>query len=84
MSYFGNQEDAIKDANRATKIIDGEDATSPVRDGGAATVEATGGSSFSHGTTEFQNVRDHGKPTGQQGHKPVRRMYGLDSSSAPK
>jgi hypothetical protein len=74
MSYLGRIEDAIREGNHATVIIDGEDKTSPIRDG-SNTVEA-GGLSFDHGTAEFQNVRDHGRPVAAQGIKPTRRLYG--------
>jgi hypothetical protein len=83
MSFFGNQEDAIKFANKACHVIDGEDTTSPVLMGGAPTVEATGGASFDYGTTQFQNVRDHGRSVDAQGHKPV-RMYGMPNATKYK
>jgi len=80
MSFLGTHDDAIKYANKAVHVIDGEDSTSPVRDGGSD----TGGASWSHGVAEFDNHEQHGVPIKAQGHNGVRRSYGLDSASTPK
>jgi len=81
MSFFGSKEDAIKYANQATHIIDGEDSTSPIRDG-SSTVEA-GGVSFDHGTAHFDNKEQHGRPIANQG-SSLRRQYGQEHKVSPK
>ena len=81
MSYLGRKEDAIREANAATKIIDGEDFTSPIRDG-SSSVEA-GGVSFDHGTAEFDNHEQHGRPIKNQG-SSLRRQYGQEHKVSPK
>jgi hypothetical protein len=73
MSFFGTKQDAIKLSNEACHVIDGEDSTSPVRDGGSD----SGGASWTHGTAKFENARDHGRPTSAQGQKGVLRTRGV-------
>jgi hypothetical protein len=80
MSFFGTKEDAKNYANQATKIIDEESTTSPVRDGGSD----VGGAPIATNVpnAEFSQSRTR---TGIQDHtKTMRRSYGLDHSSTPK
>ena len=77
MSYLGRIEDAKREGNHATKVIDGETTTSPVRDGGTEAGGAPMG-----GTTEFSQSRTR---TGiHDTQKSVRRQYGQDHKVSPK
>jgi hypothetical protein len=75
MSYLGRREDAKREGEFATKVIDGETTTSPVRDGGTEAGGAPMG-----GTTEFTQSRTR---TGIQDHvKTPRRQYGQDKKTS--
>jgi hypothetical protein len=81
MSYFGRTEDAKREGEKATHVIDGETSTSPIRDGGTD----VGGAPIATGmggTTEFTQARTR---TGiHDTQKTVRRQYGQDHKVSPK
>ena len=80
MSFFGTKDDAKKWANEATKIIDGETTTSPIRDGGTD----VGGAPIATNVpnAEFSQTRTR---TGIQDHtKTMRRKYGQEHDVSPK
>ncbi len=81
MSFFGDKAQAIKWAQEASVVIDGEDKTSPIRDG-SSTVEA-GGVSWDYGTPELDNHEQHGRPIKNQG-SSLRRQYGQEHKVSPK
>jgi len=79
MSYLGRKEDAIREGEGATVILDGEMTTSPVRDvGGAPVANSMGG-----GATEFTQARTRtgiqDKPVGS-----VVRQYGQKNPTSYK
>lgn len=58
MSFFGNHDDAKKWARENAHMIDGEDWTSPVRDGGSMDVGgAPVATSIGGGPVEFTQAR---------------------------
>jgi hypothetical protein len=85
MSYFGGREDAIREGEAATKVLDDELTTSPVRDGGGSM--DVGGAPIANnmggGHTEFSQDRTR---TGIQDHEvgKVVRQYGQQKKTAYK
>jgi hypothetical protein len=83
MSFCRSHEDAHKYGTDATKVIDGELTTSPVRDGGSMDVGGAPIANAMGGTTEFTQSRtrtgimDH--PVGQNV-----RQYGQAHKVSPK
>lgn len=76
MSYFGRLEDAKREARQVAIMIDGEDWTSPVRDGGTLDVGgAPIATTIGGGPTEFTQTRTR---TGIMDHPvgTVVRQYG--------
>ena len=85
MSYLGRKEDAIREGEGATVILDGEMTTSPVRDGGMGL--DVGGAPVANnmggGSTEFTQARTRtgiqDKPVGS-----VVRQYGQKNPTTYK
>jgi hypothetical protein len=83
MSYPGSLADAERDGKAATKIIDGEVTTSPIRDGGSDVGGAPIADNIGGGPKEFTQSRTrtgiHDHPVGTNV-----RQYGQAHKTTPK